>query len=842
VRAVLARLGLKKTVTSCRVGIGILFFLFLVFLTGCSDFVDSDQPVVAPEVEILLEPGHSVGQTFVARHGGLNGVAFWLEPAPNSAGSLILHVRSDSQSPTDLFTDVLSLESVTTAGFYRFSFGPDYNSHGVYRYVFLEMDGVGAVRIGAAPGATYIDGAAYRNHEPLDAQIAFQLSYNVWGIVLELGHAVLTGTGLLIAAAVVYLIPGYALLAFYPSSFFQSPFATPTTGSGKDATHGGEVPWPARMGLAAGISLALYPLLILWTDLMGLHLGLLYVWLPVTGGLAVLVWRYRHWRPRQGWAAIHCWVRSPTFYPDLAFVFLMMLVFGVRLLVVRTLDAPMWGDSYHHTMIAQLLADNGGLFDSWAPYAELQTFTYHFGFHSAVAVFHWFTGIAMHKATLWVGQILNGLAVLVLYPLIIWLGGNRWSGVIAILAVGLLLPMPMYYVNWGRYTQLAGQVILPATIVLSGACFESPRWKWSLVGLVWVVIGGLALTHYRVLIFYVIFVTAFLILRVRKNSWRRVMFRVCGAGTGAVVLFLPWFLETLAGRITSTFFQQLTTAPEQVSPFIRQYNAIGDLTLYMPPVLWLIFMIAIGLALWRRRHGFLLVLLWWFLILLATNPEWLSLPGTGSISNFALLICIYIPAGLLIGDMLGEWITQRSEKLRWMIPLTAATVCALGVAGFPVRMKDLDVARHALVTRPDLRAMVWIRENTPENAHFLVNSFFAYGGSLIVGSDGGWWLPLLANRANTAPPILYVAEQGSRTDYVQWINDLSHYVINKGINSPETLTMLRERNIRYVYIGKRQGRVNYDELNVLSPETLLNSPHYRLVYNRDRVLIFEMVQ
>jgi len=43
---------------------------------------------------------------------------------------------------------------------------------------------------------------------------------------------------------------------------------------------------------------------------------------------------------------------------------------------------------------------------------------------------------------------------------------------------------------------------------------------------------------------------------------------------------------------------------------------------------------------------------------------------------------------------------------------------------------------------------------------------FAYGDSVIVGSDGGWWLPLLARRQTTLPPINYGSEQGVRADYL----------------------------------------------------------------------------
>ncbi|MEM4202710.1 MAG: hypothetical protein QXS54_01440 [Candidatus Methanomethylicaceae archaeon] len=804
-----------------RLPIAQLIPLGVFLLLGCSPFVDRDQTAVVPEVTVVLEPGHTVGQTFVARHGGLNGVEFWLEPQPGSEGRIRLRLRADPQSTVDLAEAVLSLDQITAPGFYRFSFAPDNRSHSVYRYGFLELEGVGGVRVGAASGEAYLDGAAYRDHEPLDAQLAFRLIYDPWGMALELGWAGLKGLGLLAVAVLLYLVPGYAALAYL------RPL---------EATRGDEgLPWPARMGLAMGLSLALYPLLFLWTDLAGLHLGPLYAWGPVVLGMVALAWRYRRWRPRRGQEAIKRWARSDAFWPDLAFIFILALVFGVRLLVVRTLDAPMWGDSYQHSVIAQLLVDHGGLFDSWEPYAELQSFTYHFGFHSLVAVFHWLTGIPVYRATLWIGQILNGLAVLALYPLSVRISGNRWAGVSATLIAGLLVPMPMFYVNWGRYTQLAGQVILPITVVFTWDFLQTRPCNWRLAGLAWLLIGGLALTHYRVLIFFVIFVIAYLLLT-PKDSLLRALSGVSVLGVGGGILFLPWFLHIFAGNILRSFERQLMTPPNAISDFTRQYNAIGDITGFMAPLGWLLLIWAIGFGLWRRQRAALVISLWWFLLLIATNPDWLYLPGSGSISNFAIFIAVYIPAGLLIGNMIGEWITHWSGRFRTKV--LAILLCVLGIFGGLKRLGDIDVTSHALITHPDLRAMTWIRENLPEDARFLVNSFFAYGGSVIVGADGGWWLPLLAGRQTTVPPLNYSSERGPQPEYVKWVNQLTAQIQAHGLDHPETLKMLKRRGITYVYIGQREGKIGAGAKQLFSPSDFIGSRAFRVLYHRDRVWIF----
>ena len=163
-----------------------------------------------------------------------------------------------------------------------------------------------------------------------------------------------------------------------------------------------------------------------------------------------------------------------------------------------------------------------------------------------------------------------------------------------------------------------------------------------------------------------------------------------------------------------------------------------------------------------------------------------------------------------------------------------------GLWGARQRLSDLQIVSFALATRPDIRAADWIQENTPQDARFLVNSFFAYNDTSIVGSDGGWWLPLLAQRQITLPPLNYGSERGPHPDYGVWINALTTEIQNKGITHPDVLALLHAREITYVYIGQRQGRVNYGGPYVLESAQLLASPNFRLVYHQDRVWVFEV--
>jgi hypothetical protein len=751
----------------------------------------------------------------------------------------VLNLRASPLEAADLRTASIPMSQIAQPGDYAFEFPPITDSTRKDYYLQLAIQGSGSLEVGAASGEVYLFGALYQNGQPQDAQLTFGLGHDPAAQAIGLLRECLTWAFWLLAALALFVAPGWALLEAMWSGWARLRF------------------WE-RFGLASGVSLAVYPLLFLWTDLLGLHLGVLYAWLPAAIGLGGLLWRRRKAWSSLGKGRTHFprqMKRASTseIWADISMLLVVSLIVGTRLWVIRRIDLPFWGDSYQHTMIAQLLVDHGGLFQSWEPYAELVSLTYHFGFHTFVAVLYWLTRLPLPQATLVTGQLLNVLAIIALYPLAARVGRNAWAGVFAVLLAGLIAPMPMYYLNWGRYTQLAGQVILPAVALLAWERLESRQRNWSLTILCWIILGGLALTHVRVLFFALAFVVALLLLNLTRLGLRQSILNAFWWGIGGALLSLPWQIRLYAGEYMRIFSHQLTTPPSQMSGFLRDYNAIGELTSYLPSAVWIIFMLVIGWALWRREREAVVVGLWWSLLLLAANPQWLGLPGAGVLSSFAVLIAAYIPAGALIGAAAG-WaigdlesrLSLRMARIRpgslvaWFgYAVLAVAIFALGAWNGRKQLRLIDPLRFSLGTRADLRAFRWINENIPADAGFVVNSFFAYGGSLTAGSDGGWWLPLLTQRRSTQPPLNYGAEQGPIPDYRAWINQAPRAIIEKGINHPETLELLKGRGIGYAYIGQQQGRVNSPG-PLLDPQTLQSDPRFELVYHQDRVWIFKI--
>ncbi|MEM4655092.1 MAG: hypothetical protein QXL34_06370 [Thermosphaera sp.] len=211
------------------------------------------------------------------------------------------------------------------------------------------------------------------------------------------------------------------------------------------------------LSITVGYSLAFYPILFLFLNQLGIKINVL-LWVTIFAtvgvwlGLSLVRQQIKFTKIFQ-LELLKQSISNWNYF--LALLLVAISLFLLRFYAIRSLPLPMWGDSVHHTLIVQLLLDNGGLFESWQPYAEMESLTYHFGFHAIVAVFAMLSGLDSARATLIMGQFLNVFAVLSLAPLA-WKisNGNRWATIVSWLFAGFISFMPTYYTNWGRYTQL----------------------------------------------------------------------------------------------------------------------------------------------------------------------------------------------------------------------------------------------------------------------------------------------------------------------------------------------------------------------------------------------------
>lgn len=653
--------------------------------------------------------------------------------------------------------------------------------------------------------------------------------------LISFAPLILLGLGL-------FFLPGLALyLAFYPKWR--------------------QVPPEVLLPLGIGIGLAIYPLFFLFSKLFVIRVTVSILWMLLTllGVWLVifLIKKREEIKSYYSMKLIHIPIENWSFFIGLLLT--VSALFFIRSYSIRSLPLPMWGDSVHHTLIVQLLLDNGGLFDSWQPYAEMQSLTYHFGFHAIVATYALLSGLDAAKATLIVGQFLNAFAVLSLSPLA-WKisNGNRWATLASWVLAGFVFFMPMYYTNWGRYTQLCGQVLLPIVVFLiwdlledeglSGSEEFARGWlsklcqrPWKKILLVSLTTSSLALIHYRVFIFMLGSIPILLLFTFSTRYWRNQIVNLGLGGGLGFLLYLPWFAKVYGGKLYEGFVRGVTTSPSAISDYTREYNAIGYLSGYLPLPVWVLFVFCIAWALWRRDQKVLVVPAWWSVVVLMANPNWIGLPGAGLLSNFAVFIAMYIPASLVIGTALTWILEPIRERNTFAVDILGVIALVLTlIFTMRSRLHDIQPEMHAMATQRDIQAMVWIREHTPPETRILVNSFFAYGGSTIVGSDGGWWIPYFTKRKISVPPMPYVSEKGPFPDYVQFVNSLRHMIEEKGYTHPDVIAELKARGYQYAYIGEKQGRVNYTGLVVMKPKVMIESGFYEAVYHKGDVWILRI--
>lgn len=808
-----------------RQALGIGCLTLVVLVSGCASRPDVAQPrQTQPAGEIWGD--QTVGQTFTATRDGLQRIDLQLATyARPNTGGVVFHLRAGPDADEDLATVEFEAADVEDNSFRTFSFPTLDRSRGQVYYFFLEAPTAGpgnAITVWSSATDTYAAGQRYQAGKAQAGDLVFRTytRYDTVSVLADVGQGLRRGLKPLVLGLLLYTLPGLGLHGV--TRGFRAAISSERAAQ--------------LIILGAGLSVGLGPLIVLAGSLASFRLGRYAVVGALAASAALIA------------LAIARSLRSGRSRPDSRaassrpVVVLLVVVFSVsvavRLLAVQDLAAPMWGDGYHHTLIAQLIVDHGGLFQSWEPYAPLRSFTYHFGFHSNVALFHWLTGIPVLKSVIIVGQILNALAALMIYPLSRRLGASPEAGLVAVLIASLLSPTPAIYVNWARYTQLTAMVVMPvaATLLMDATTAENRMSGRILVA--GIAAAGLFLSHYLVSLLFAAFVIAYLAwrglayrLHGHSRSLTAIVLRTASIAALALLLLVPWLVTLMRGGLPGMLASRFSPSPE-ATYFQTAYNAAADFSRYVPG--WLAVLGAGGAVwgVWRRRELSIVVSTWIIFLVLLANPAVVGLPGTGVVHNFLLLIALYLPLSLLAGAVVAATLDRLTARWPTVQHAAVALVLTAALVGARARLMDVDL-QYRLVTWEDRTAMAWIEEQTPPDARFLVNSFTAFGATTVVGSDAGWWIPYLAERRNTVPPTTYGMEAAAQSGYAEDVGELYQTVSAQPLSTPEAAEALAANGISHVYVGAVGG-------DLLDPAELMSSSYYDLVYNEDGVLIFEV--
>jgi hypothetical protein len=552
-----------------------------------------------------------------------------------------------------------------------------------------------------------------------------------------------------------------------------------------------------RWCAAVAISIAFYPVLYYWARMLlpDLDLGVkkLTVLLLVLGGLAL-------WGLRKNFKAQFSFERSEWIAIG---VFLAALF--TRVWFAHLHPYPAWSDSLHHTLLTQLTAQSGGLPTTLDPYEPVPLGMYHLGLYALSGALQLLSQVPAHTALLWTAQVLNGLCTLGVFFVLDRKVGRR-AALVGSVVVGLLSFQPAWYVNWGRFTQVASQSILLIAWLLTwealSAWAQPGKRKWSEITALTLasalLTASIFLLHFRVAGFYLPLVLVSVIWEgihaLQRKRGAGALAGILTVGATSLLFTMPVLFEAV-GAYLSRSSQQAASVPLTQNPSFTGTNLSSIPLIGLRP--WLIYTVfACLLLLLLRRKMFGAAMLFWLVSLFLMGYAYrLNIPVLAFTNFGAVIIMLYLPAALIVGAAAEELLLVLPvlQKSLFQVAMAIALLLA-GLAGGCQRLSEIEPFRY-FVTDGDLQAMAWIQQNTPPGAVFAINTLFEVA-DYPHGTDGGFWIPYFTGRKTTTGSMLF--SLGSN-EYREWVISQSHLVqeVQNGIADSSRLC---NAGADYIYI------------------------------------------
>lgn len=845
---------------------GAFLLLLGLLLAGCGPLFDPgvlQERAVAPAPRLVA--GQALSQTFRPTRAGLTAVEVLVAVFPElepTAGDLVVEVGKAGDNARILASLRLPLAGLRHNSRHRLAFPPQVDSAGKTYVLVVRATGdrPAPATLWMAPGDAYTGGALSLDGQEVAGDLALRAYYDYpWQWLFgDLAAALPHAWWLLLALAVI-LLPGAAVeRAFLAKLSFDAAEAA---------------------GAWVGLGLSFWAVLFLLVSAAGCSLSapVAVAILLLCGVVVAASLSRRERRDCAGHGRVRARLSRALGVPSAGVFAITAAALALRFVHTRDLVLPMWVDSVHHALIVDLFAASGRLPADYGPFVPVQPFTYHFGFHLPAVLLVWLGRLAAPDAVLLVGQLLGGLIVLPSYLLAARLTGDRRSGLVAGLVVGLVSTMPAYYVSWGRYPQLAGLAALPVAVALMRAVWNRDQLVATVPASV-IAVAGLVLIHPRVALIFAALVVVDLGTRAAQailagvgagsegggdalhdrrgetvivsqgsaggavSAARLVRPQRSGALAREVGLSVLWVVAVAAGSaaILSPWFARLAqsiVAQAILTPWTGQGDDLLAVILNagFPGAVDRLLVagavagVAVGLI--ARRRAAVVGGLWIGLCLVLAVPGRVGLPFFLFLGDPALAIALFLPVAVLDGVLISEGLSF----LRWERWPAAGRAAAVALAAVVAAWGGANLAgivnpTCVLATPADLEALRWVRDNTPADAAFVVNSR-RWQGDTVAGTDGGYWLPVLAGRRASTPPLPYAHASRAEVRRVE--------ALSAAFSGPAAADAAAVRHLAlaegfsYLFIGELGGP--------LRRETFLDAEGFRLEFQNGRAWVFRVL-
>ncbi len=847
---------LGKAPTWVLVGTGLAALLMLLLWWQPIERIDTVQRRNTT-VFHFKDNDNQLRQSFTATHHGFSKIKVWIavfEPDKLTNTTTVFNASLLDQNGAVLATTQQAVTALAHNTILEFGFpAQHFSKDKSYQFAITASNTADVVALWGSDYDSYHAGTAIAANP---GDIRFETRYRLTATEAVSGVFQWLPRWLQVSAATLIglILPGLLVLQLHPQYASLDRISKLAFGFG------------SGISVTALLWLGMTQLNLRWTSLN--------TWLLMLTLSGIFLWQRRQSLKR-------VFARPASDSATITLLVLTGLLFLTRILNVQHLVLPALVDVPNHALLTRILLEAGNIAPTLGPQLFETPLYYHIGLHAIVGTLQlMLPHLALTDIFLVFTQLLVIGAALAAYAFTANITKTRWIGIIALIFVGFISRFPNQFTDWGRITQLAGQITL---LVLMWIGIALPQTKsiekrWQLALIIGCLAAGLSIVHIRVIAFFIVFAVACALF-----NWRRLpLWTIAGAIT--LGLSSPWMW-----RVYSNVVRQAESAQKALSSGTTSYTKfpVDYVTSFVEPYWLPLAILGLILAIWHRQRWGFVITAWLVLQFVILNLDQFGLRTTWVITNHTFYITLFVPACIAVGYAVWHLINTKLGLILWMLveiiwagitwlalapdwlidsqivfvrfafllyiafaqPLYTALTkreatlfpalqhtfarLALGILIGTVTIfglrHSLDVIEPGAVlgTEADMAALDWINANTTLDDHFLINLWPWYDGTVWAGADAGYWIPAVTGRTTTTPTFWYTYNK----PYAQRVFDFGTIAWETtDVNTPEFLSALATEGVTHVYIGP-QGQH-------FTPDKFLNSAHYSLVFSNGLAWVF----